>query len=105
MQAMNCYQMSQYTPVDVPHPTATSLIERMSPMHLMMLATVKIVRPISKSKNDKFRKQYPDWKYFIGEIRQYVGQDNVYFPFIFSLFIFTPDIQHQIVFEHRPAKH
>ena len=55
----------------------------MSPMHLMMSATVKIIEPISESKNEKFRKQYPDWKYFVAEIRQYVRQDNVPLPFMF----------------------
>jgi hypothetical protein len=33
-----------------------------------MSAAVKIIKPISESKNESFRKEYPDWKYFIGEI-------------------------------------
>ena len=49
----------------------------MSPMHLMISATVKIIKSISESDNDKFREEYPNWKYFIGEVQQYVGQDNV----------------------------
>jgi hypothetical protein len=67
MQAMNCYQMSQYTAVDIPHSLATSPMDLMSSMHLMISATVKIVEPISESKNDEFKNQYPDWKYFVAE--------------------------------------
>ena len=105
MQAMSCYQMSQYTVIDISHSPATSLIDLMSPMHLMMSATVKIVEPISESKNSEFRTQYPDWKYFLAEIRQYVGQDNVPLPFMISWFTSNTDVQYQIVIEYTPGKH
>ena len=105
MQAMNCYQISQYTAVDIPHSLATSPMDLMSPMHLMISATVKIVELISESKNDEFKNQYPDWKYFVAEIRQYVGQDNVPSTFPLYSISFVTDLQYQIVIEHDPAKY
>jgi hypothetical protein len=83
MQAMNCYQLSQYTAIDISQSLTTSVIDLMSPMHLMVSATIKIVKSISESKNEEFKKEYPHWKYFVGEIQQYVGQDNVLFCFIY----------------------
>ena len=82
---MNCYQLSRYTVIDLSQSLATSVIDLMSPMHLMISAIIKIIGPISESKNDEFRTKYPDWRYVIGEVRQYVGQDNVYFLILYSI--------------------
>ena len=81
MQAMNCYQLSQYTAIDISQSLPVSVINLMSPMHLMVSATIKIIKSISE--NEEFRKEYPHWKYFVGEIQQYVGQDNVLFYSIY----------------------
>lgn len=81
MQAISCYRMSHYAAIDLSQSLPSSPVDLMSPMHLIMSATVKIITTISESNSEKFRNEYPNWKYFLGEVKQYVGQDNVSLPF------------------------
>lgn len=77
MQTRSCYQLSIYTSMDLDQfPLANSIDDLLSPMHLSIHAIARCQTIPELPQSTLFREKYPNWKRFIGEIKQYAGRES-----------------------------
>jgi hypothetical protein len=85
MQTISCYPLSMYTSVELDKiPLATSIDDLLSPMHLLLHATVRCQTMLELPRSKLFQQEYPTWKRFIGEIEQYAEREIRVIPLIRS---------------------
>jgi len=77
MQTTSCYQLSIYTMIELNQiPLANSIDDLLSPMHLLLHATVRCQTTLESPQSPLFEQEYPTWKRFIGEIEQYAERES-----------------------------
>jgi hypothetical protein len=75
MQTSSCYPLSIYTSMELTrNPLSNSIDNLLSPMHLILHAMVRCQTVLELPQSSLFRKEYPNWKRFIGEIEQYADR-------------------------------
>jgi hypothetical protein len=75
MQTTSCYPLSIYTSMHLTrNPLSNSIGDLLSPMHLLLHATVRCQTVVELPESSLFREEYPNWKRFIGEIEQYADR-------------------------------
>jgi hypothetical protein len=82
MQATNAFLLDKYTDSDNLKQNMSvneSILNEMSPMHLILSAVVEIIQPVRDSPSLSQRRLNPSWKYFNVRINQYSKkQDHVH---------------------------
>jgi hypothetical protein len=82
MQATNAFRLDKYTHsnnLTQNMSISDSILNEMSPMHLILSAVVEIVQPVRDSPTLAQRRLNPAWKYFIVRVNQYSKkQDHVH---------------------------
>ena len=76
MQGNTAYRLSLYKTEnsetinpDMSEPFGSDLADLLSPMHLVINATVKILSAVKKLDSLEFKERYPAYRFFIGEIQ------------------------------------
>jgi hypothetical protein len=82
MQATNAFRLDKYTDPDNLKQNMSineSILNEMSPMHLILSAVVEIIQPVRDSPSLPQRRLNPAWKYFVVRVNQYSKkQDHVH---------------------------
>jgi len=77
MQSVSCYQLSIYTSIESNQiALIKSIDDHLSPMHLLLHATVRCQTMPEPPQSSFFQQEYPTWKRFIGEIEQYAEKES-----------------------------
>jgi len=87
MQGNTAYRLSLYNTggsktinPDTMEPFGSDPANLLSPMHLAINATVKIISAVKEPESREFKEKYPTYRFFIGEIQQYAANgQHVYF--------------------------
>lgn len=83
MQGNTAYRLSLYKTgdsetinPDTSEPFGSDPADLLSPMHLAINATVKIISAVKEPDSLEFKERYPTYRFFIGEIQQYAANDQ-----------------------------